>query len=81
MEKITLPSRSEHLFTYPPHYNAVGELRCVKFRGGKSVNKMYGLILLPLLGGGWVGVDFPEKKRYVTLESPLISVLTVSAVM
>ena len=38
----------------------------------KSVTEVYGSTLLALRGG-WVGVKFPGKKRYVTLEWPLTS--------
>ena len=29
MEKITLPSGSEHLFTYPPHYHLLRSIRTI----------------------------------------------------
>ena len=38
---------------------------------GKSVTKLEGSTLLALRGGGW-GSIFPGKRRYVTLEWPLI---------
>ena len=37
----------------------------------KSVTKTYGSTLLALRGGGWMGVEFPEKNRKVKLELPL----------
>ena len=37
----------------------------------KTVTKVYGSTLLALREGGSVGVKFPGKKRYVTLEWPL----------
>ena len=39
----------------------------------KSITKVYGSMLLALRGGG--RGDFPETKRYVALEWPLISYL------
>ena len=33
-----------------------------------NVTKVYGSMLLALQGGGWVALNFPEKKHYVTLE-------------
>ena len=55
--------------------NAVGGGGCQLSRK-KSVTKVYGSTLLLALRGitvtsGWVGVKFPGKKRYVTLEWPL----------
>ena len=35
---------------------------------GKSITKMYGSTLLFRVTRRWVGVKFPGKKRYVTLE-------------
>ena len=50
--------------------NTVGGGRVSDFPG-KNIKMMYGSMLLALQGG-WVGVKFPEKKRYITLEWPLI---------
>ena len=56
--------------------NTVGGGRVSAFLK-KSITKMYGSSLLALrLTREWVGVDFPEKKRYVTFEWPLSEKLT-----
>ena len=39
----------------------------VRFLWKKRYEEMYGSMLLALWGG-WVGVKFPEKKCYITLE-------------
>ena len=59
------------LAAIPVLRNAVGGGRVSDFPE-KNVTKMYGSTLR---GGGWVGVGFPEKKRHITLEWPLISQL------
>ena len=53
--------------------NAVGVGGCqVSLK--RPVTKMYGSTLLALRGG--VGVEFPEKKHYVTLEWPLMMMIS-----
>ena len=44
----------------------------------KSVTEVYGSMLLALRGG-WVGVKFPGKKRYVTLEWPQMRLTKTSS--
>ena len=48
--------------------NAVGSGRVSHFPE-KSVTKMYGSTLLAFREG-WVGIKFPEKMCYVTLDWP-----------
>ena len=45
---------------------------------GKSVTKIYGSVLLALRGGVWVGVNFPGKRRDITIEWPLIFMVVLS---
>ena len=48
-------------------HNAVGGGRASDFPE-KSIMTMYGPMILASVTRGWVGVEFPEKKLYITLE-------------
>ena len=46
----------------------------------KNITKVYDSILLALRGGGW-GVQFPGKKRYVTIERRLMKLQHLGATL
>ena len=56
--------------SYCHQHGAMMGVKCCVTQLVIALRRCGSMLLLTLWGGGWVGVKFPGKKRYVTLEWP-----------